>query len=134
MKQECTTRTKQKIITFSEKRSTLILKNTNQVEATCVVVDGCQITSGIRCDHLMLAKEVEHFIELKGQDLMHAIAQLIASIKTLSSNPKKQPKISYIICTRSPLNSTAIQNLQVQFRKNYNSQLIIKSSPCQTSF
>lgn len=134
MKKECITRTKQKIISFSEKRSTLILNNTNQVEVTCVVVDGCQITSGIRCDHLMLAKEIEHFIELKGQDLMHAIEQLITSIKTLSSNASKQPKISYVICTRSPLNSTAIQNLQVQFRKNYNSQLIIKSSPCRTSF
>ncbi len=134
MKKECTTRTKQKIITFSEKRSILILNNTNQVEATCVVVDGCEITSGIRCDHLMLAKEIEHFIELKGQDIMHAIEQLITSIKTLSSNAAKQPKISYVICTRSPLSSAAIQNLQVQFRKNYNSQLIIKNSPCRTSF
>jgi len=132
MKKECTTRTKQKIITFSEKRSILILNNTNQVEATCVVVDGCEITSGIRCDHLMLAKEIEHFIELKGQDIMHAIEQLITSIKTLSSNAAKQPKISYVICTRSPLSSAAIQNLQVQFRKNYNSQLIIKNSPCRT--
>lgn len=134
MKKECTTQTKQKIITFSEKRSTLILNNTNQVEVTCIVVDGCEITSGIRCDHLMLAKEIEHFIELKGQDLMHAIEQLIASIKALSSNAARQPKISYIICTRSPLNSAQIQNLQVQFRKNFNSQLIIKSSPCRTSF
>lgn len=134
MKKECTTKTKQKTITFSEKRSTLILNNTNQTEAICVVVDGCEITSGIRCDYLMLAKEIEHFIELKGQDLMHAIEQLIASIKALSSNAAKHPKISYVICTRSPLNSTAIQNLQVQFRKNYNSQLIIKSSPCRASF
>jgi len=134
MKKECTTRTKQKIITFSEKRSTLILKNTNQIIATCVVVDGCEITSGVRCDHFMLANDVEHYIELKGQDLTHAIDQIISTIKALSINISKQAKISYIICTRSPLNSTAIQNLQVQFRKNYNSRLIIKSSPYQTSF
>lgn len=134
MKKECTTITKQKIITFSEKRSTLILRNTHQVPAKCVVVDGCQITSGIRCDHLMIAKDVEHFIELKGQDLMHAIEQLITSIKTLSSNASKQQKISYIICSRSPLNSAAIQNLRLNFRKHFNSDLIIRSSPYQTTF
>jgi hypothetical protein len=134
MKAECSTKTKQKIITFSEKRSTLILKNTNKVYATCVRVDGCEITTGIRCDHLMLAKEIEHFIELKGQDLPHAIDQLIASMRVLSSDIKRQTKIAYIICTRSPLNSTAIQNLQVQFRKHYNSQLVIKSSPYQAAF
>jgi hypothetical protein len=134
MKPECITKTKQKIITFSEKRSTIIFKNINQVEATCVIVDGCEITTDIRCDHLMLAKEFEHFIELKGQNLKHAIEQILNSIKVLSSNITKQPKISYIICTRSPLSSAAIQNLQVQFRKNYNSKLIIKGSPYQTSF
>jgi hypothetical protein len=134
MKKGCVSRTKQKIISFSENRSTLVLNNSNNVEAICVVVDGCQITSGIRCDYLMIANEIEHFIELKGQDLMHAIEQLIATIKVLSSNAVKHPKISYIICTRSPLNSASIQNLQVQFRKKYNSQLIIKSSPCRVSF
>ncbi len=133
MKKECTTRTNRKLITFSENRSTLIFNNIEQVEAICVIVDGCQITTGIRCDHLMIANKIEHFIELKGQDLNHAISQLKTTIKALSSNAATQPKIAYIICTRSPLNSAEIQNLQVQFKKKYNSHLVIKSSPFKTS-
>jgi hypothetical protein len=78
---------------------------------------------------MYLIKDIEFFIEVKGQDLEHAISQLKTTITKLSQNPKKAKKKSFIICTRSPLSSASIQNLQVKFRKNYNSELIIKSTP-----
>ena len=129
MKNNCIQKTNNKIIVFQENRSKLIILNKNQINTTKVTVDGCEITSGLRCDFMLLAQELEYFIELKGQDIEHAIKQLIATINKLSSNPKNMEKSSFIICTRSPLSSASIQNLQVKFKKNFNSKLIIKSSP-----
>ena len=129
IKNECKVITKNKLIIFSEKRSKLTVQNTRNSEVTKIVVDGCQITSGIRCDHLMIVDEVEYFIELKGQDIEHALEQIEETISDLSGDPKYSEKIAFIICTRSPLTSTSIQNHQVKFRKKFKCKLIIKSSP-----
>lgn len=133
MKSECTKLSTDKILTFTENRSKLTLVNIDKAKITKVRVDGCQITSGIRCDYLVIAKNIEHYIELKGQDISHAIEQLIATIKELSLDIVKQQKSSYVICTRSPLTSASIQNLQIKFRKQFNSKLIIKSSPLEVT-
>lgn len=126
----CRTESKNKIFTFKEQRSSLTLENTDQVTSIRIHVDGCEIDDdGIRCDFMLIAKEIEMYIELKGQDLTHAMEQIIRTIKMLSLDIRNQKKISYIICTRSPLASTEIQYFDRMFRKNFNSKLIIKSSP-----
>lgn len=129
MKDACTVINRNKIVVFEENRSKLIIENIDEVIGTKVIVDGCEITEGIRCDFLYLIKDIELFIELKGQDLEHALEQLKETIFKLSKHPKNQKKKLFVICTRSPLNSASIQNLQVKFRKNFNCDLIIKSSP-----
>tara|TARA_B100000378_G_C18035728_1_gene408983 strand:- start:56 stop:457 length:402 start_codon:yes stop_codon:yes gene_type:complete len=126
----CRKTSKQKIFVFKENKSKLTLINKDLVSSTAIQVDGCEINdNSIRCDFMHIAKEIEFYIELKGQDLKHAQEQLIATIKRLSSNYRKQKKISYIICTRSPLSSTEIQNIKREFKKNYNSKIEIKSTP-----
>lgn len=125
----CRLTSKNKIFTFEEQRSKLILKNKDEVESTQIRVDGCEITDGIRCDYLHLAKQIEFYIELKGQDLLHAIEQLERTIGLLGAKYKKQQRICYIICTRSPLTSTEIQQYDRLFRQKFNSRLVIKSSP-----
>jgi hypothetical protein len=108
----------------------LTLLNKDQVTSTKIHVDGCEINDGgIRCDYMHIAKETEMYIELKGQDLIHAMDQIARTIGILSSDAKKCKKLSYIICTRSPLTSTEIQIFDRQFRAKFNSKLIIKSSP-----
>ena len=129
MEERCTTTNKNKLIVFEEKRSKLTIHNKEMVMASKIIVDGCQITTGIRCDFLFLANEVEFFIELKGQDLLHAVEQIESTIIKLSTNIQKKKKISFIICTRSPLTSASIMNIQAKFRKKFNSELIVKSSP-----
>ncbi|WP_332452426.1 hypothetical protein [Chryseobacterium aquaticum] len=126
----CRTTSNRKIFVYQENKSKLTLENLDEVESESVKVDGCEINDkSIRCDFLHIAKDVEFYIELKGQDLKHALEQIKATIKKLSSNKKLFPKRSYIICTRSPLSSTEIQNYKREFKKDYNSELIIKSSP-----
>ncbi|SFW83109.1 hypothetical protein [Chitinophaga sancti] len=123
-----------KIFTFEEQKSKLILKNIDEVESIKIHVDGCEITEGLRCDYLHLAKGIEFFIELKGQDLLHAVKQLKQTITKLGSKNKKQERTCYIICTRSPLASTQIQTIDREFRKDYNSKLVVKSAPYTDSY
>lgn len=131
----CRTTSKNKIFKFEEQRSSLTLENIEQVSSTRIIVDGCEINdNGVKCDYLHIAKDIEMYIELKGQDLLHAMKQLERTMKLLSSNYQKQAKVSYIICTRSPLTSTEIQNYDRQFRIKFNSKLIIKSSPYKDSY
>ncbi|WP_159916643.1 hypothetical protein [Flavobacterium urumqiense] len=116
-------------------RSKLTLENVDSIKSTSVRVDGCEINdNSIRCDFMLIAKEIEFYIELKGQDLEHALEQIKSTINRLSLNIKKGNKISYIICTRSPMSSSEIQNHKLDFRKKFNSKLEIKSSPFRDKY
>ena len=97
MKEECTITNKNKLIVFQENRSKLTIENIDEVEGSKIIVDGCEITEGLRCDFMYLIKGIEFFIEVKGQDLEHAISQLKTTISKLSENPKKSKKKSFII-------------------------------------
>jgi hypothetical protein len=132
MKAECLNKTKDRYIVFEENRSKLTLFNEKKEEGTKVKVDGCEITEGIRCDWLFIANGIEHFIELKGHDVKYAVEQLERTMNMLSSNTKTQKKVCYIVCTRSPLVTAEIQNIQKRFRKNYNSELIVKVMRCES--
>lgn len=132
MKTHCSKHINHKRIVFQEMRSKLTILNPKQVLVEKVEVDGCEITKGIRCDFFMQKakeKDIEYYIELKGQDLKHALEQIERTISILSEDAKKQKKVSFIICTRSPLSSATIQNFRVRFKKKFNSSLIIRSSP-----
>ena len=132
--ENCRLTSNNRIFTFEEQRSKLTLKNKDEVESIKIHVDGCEITEGLRCDYLHLAKGVEYYIELKGQDLEHAIKQLKQTISLLGNKNTQQERTCYIICTRSPMTSTQIQKYDYEFRKNYNSRLVIKSSPYVDSY
>ncbi len=125
----------QKIFVYQENRSKLTLENTDRIDSISIVVDGCEINDdSIRCDFMHIAKEIEFYIELKGQDIKHAVGQIECTIKRLSADAQNKQKKAYIICTRSPLSSTKVQNYKYHFKKNYNSEFILKSSPCKDRY
>jgi len=131
----CRIESSQKLFTFEERKSKLTLENVDEVVSTKIIVDGCEINDdSIRCDYMLLAKGIEFYIELKGQDLAHAVNQIKATIKRLSNDLKNKNKKAYIICTRSPLSSTQIQNIKFDLLKNFNSDLQIKSSPYKDKY
>jgi hypothetical protein len=132
---KCRNVSNQNLFVYEEFRSKLTLENVDKVDSTSIIVDGCEINdTSIRCDFMHLAKDIEFYIELKGQDLGHALEQIKSTINRLSSNIRKANKISYIICTRSPMSSSEIQNHKLEFRKKYNSKLEIKSSPYKDKY
>ena len=63
MNENCSIIISQQILVFQEGKSKLTIRNIDRFECERVKVDGCMITVGIRCDYLLIGKNVEHFIE-----------------------------------------------------------------------
>ena len=94
----CRRESNQKLFVYQENKSKLTLQNNDQVSSISIKVDGCEINdSSIRCDFMHIAKEIEFFIELKGQDIEHAVNQIINTINRLSSDIRAKEKRSYIV-------------------------------------
>lgn len=130
----CSIIVKDKRIVLSENKSKITFLNLNQRDIERVQVDGCVLKEGIKCDYMLIEDtEMEHYIELKGSDIDHAIAQLITTITKLSKCSKSHVKCAYIISTRCPLTTTKIQAQKLLFKKNYNSHLIIKNLQCEAN-
>jgi hypothetical protein len=116
-------------IKFEENGRKIIFQNPNRSSYKTVQVDGCAITTGVRCDKLLTSydEHSEYFVELKGCDVKHAIEQLektIALIGEFADN-----RHSYIICTKvAPAMSTTIQNAKSSFKRRYHSELIVRES------
>ncbi|KAA6328755.1 hypothetical protein EZS27_022380 [termite gut metagenome] len=127
----CIKKKKDPVISLKERKSEFRFNNPERKEITCVQVDGCAIRDdGIRCDWMIISSDVEHYIELKGCDVKHAIEQLKRSIQLLSNNPAKGIKFAFVVSTRCPLSGTDVQKMQWMFKKKFNADLSIKNSPC----
>lgn len=72
----------------------------------------------------------EHYIELKGTDLDHAIKQISETIKFLENNYSlnlQNKRKGYIICNKCPMASTQTQRFQLKMRKDFKLELKIQS-------
>jgi hypothetical protein len=125
--ENCRTKSCQKLFVFEEKRSKLTLENVKEVESEIIKVDGCEISDQTaRCDYLLTTEQLEMYVELKGQDINHAIIQIESTIERLSTG--NRAKRAYIICARVPMASPELQMLALQAKKRLNYALIVKSS------
>ncbi len=124
-KAHCYSKTTDKIIVCKERKRKIVFYNNNEREVEKIKVDGCQITEGERCDYLVHFHLYQNFIELKGEDIPRAIEQLKASMQQLKQRGRRIK--CYIISSRSPLSSAAIQKIQLQFYKRYQAELKIKN-------
>ena len=123
----CICSTKDSQIKFEENKRKIIFLNPSNHRYKKVKVDGCAIKTGQKCDDLLISQDEheEHFVELKGVDIMHAIDQLEQSI--LKIGEFDDNRHSYIICTNvAPEYTTTIQKKQKYFRQKYKSELLIK--------
>jgi hypothetical protein len=129
----CSKITNNKKVSLEENKSKIVFHNQSQKDLELVKVDGCLITDGLRCDYLIIEdNNFEHFVELKGCDVSHAIKQLTASFK-LSVCSKTHEKKAYIVSSRCPVSSPEIQILKLKFKKDFNALLSIKNTHCTVS-
>jgi len=121
---ECSTFLRHRKIALAGKQtSTLYLLNTRRRRVEQVIVDDCVITDGPRCDWLVrlddaVSKE-EVYVELKGSDLRHAVAQLEATIDRLSTVGRRLRKRCYVVFSRNPLTGTDVQKYKVRFHRQF---------------
>lgn len=121
-------------IVVKENRREFRIVNNNRKKLLEVKVDGCLISiEGKRCDWLLIEIDSNHahFIELKGCEIKEAFKQLENTIRIISE-PKNGyienefiRKSAYVICSRSPMNSTEIQNEKKNFKKKLKTELVI---------
>ena len=114
-------------IKFEENKRSIIFLNPGRCTYKCVDVDGCTITDGLRCDRILLSvdEREERYVELKGTDVRHAIAQLEETIKTLGEFD--DDRHAYVICTNvSPALNTTCQAKIKDFKRKYKSELVIR--------
>ncbi len=130
MKTACCQVTTDSNILFKEQQSSIVFHNSRNKECTKVTVDGCQITEGDRCDGLLVENDNknEHFVELKGTDVSHALLQLERSISQLTDTKEKHKKVfSYIICVNnSPKNTSKIAKFRKNLMQKYHATLDIR--------
>jgi hypothetical protein len=127
---ECAEDRCDKKIVLQENKSKITFLNPNQDKILIIKVDGCAISDNetLRCDYaLMPSDEVEIYVELKGSDIVHAVEQIKSTIRLLSDNPQKIKKLCFVVSTRVPKQTTNIQQLQSQFKKNFNASFRVKT-------
>ena len=135
---ECEEKTTAPIIKFEESKVKLYFLNPNRRESLKIKVDGCIYEEGseeIRCDYLLLDfNHREHFIELKGSDVPHAIKQLEASINARSESPRDLLKSAYVAAINfHPKITTKVGNEKARFKRDFNATLkIVKSGHEET--
>ena len=121
---ECSTFLRHTKIALTGQRTTAFyLLNPNQRAVEKVQVDDCAITSGPRCDWLVLLDDAisreEIYVELKGSDVYHAVEQLEATINQLSADRLHLPKRCFVVFTRNPMTGTDVQKHKVKFLQNF---------------
>ncbi|MBN8789633.1 MAG: hypothetical protein J0I84_21330 [Terrimonas sp.] len=132
----CTTKVKASkiVLTDGAGKTKMCFNNPNKRQITKIIVDNCAIKSGIRCDFMLVDhKSLEHYIELKGKQIIHACNQIEETIKQLTKNVFAV-KHSFIVSTACPLTTTEVQILKAQFKKKYNSTLTVKNMLCEHCF
>lgn len=109
-------------------RSKICFNNPNKRKITKIIVDDCLLKAGKRCDYMLLDhKAIEYYIELKGREIAYACMQIEETIKKLSFKVTDH-KYAFIVSSTCPLNTSQIQKLKVNFKKKYNSTLIVKNN------
>ena len=114
-------------IVLREMRSVICFLNPSRKEIREVRIDGCVIRDGLRCDYLLIVDSTEHYVELKGSDVDHAVKQIETTIRRISADATRLAKHSYIVSSRCPALSPQIQVWKSRFKKEFNSSFQIKN-------
>ena len=108
----------------------MLVHNPHRKECLKIQVDGCALKVGDKCDNLLKEGKAdqegpEYYVELKGEDVGHAMKQILQTIQTIHND--RSPVMAFIICTNvSPKLSTKKQGFMKQLKEKYNGTVVIK--------
>lgn len=116
----CVRRVADSNIVFCEKKARIVFLNPSRKAYDRITVDGCVITEGNKCDYLLKSCEYDdqYFVELKGEDLNHAVAQLESSFEKLLDNRNEVRKKAFVVSSNSGMRiNTHRQLIEKRFKK-----------------
>jgi hypothetical protein len=117
----CNKANKNKIISVSENKRTFRILNNSLLTINQVLVDGCYIKTGIKCDYLFEVinprKDIEkvYYVELKGSDVEHAVNQLKTTLSYCHNQHVNFVRECHIVGSKFPKAGTASQVLKKKF-------------------
>lgn len=133
---ECTQQSTRAEIVCAEKGRKISFLNPNAKKVTRHAIDGCMELRKRRdwatcklCDFVVVAdwRSEQHFVELKGANVEHALLQLASAIERL--NTASRPDC-WIITTESPSTTSKFMVLKERFEKRFGARLRIRTNQC----
>ena len=99
----CIEQTSNPLIVFKEKKAKITFQNTSRKEYQSVTVDGCVIKEGNKCDFLLVSNEYgdQYFVELKGENVNHAVEQLETSMEQLMDKRKNVIHKAFVVSSNA---------------------------------
>lgn len=123
------------IISVSENGKCFRVMNPKRNTIQIIHVDGCAINGNAsRCDYIIIERnQLCHIIELKGKDISHALAQILATItyfkgKLFSATDVLQ---CYIVCSGAPAMSASNGAKKLAFKRQTGINPMIKCGSIQ---
>lgn len=123
----CVNKVKDSNVKVEENGRKFILSNPQRKEVLKIKIDNCVIkdTNSNKCDFLIIDpdKNNSYFVELKGQNIKHALKQLEDTIQKIEDTSngyikaKFSKKFAFAVLSQCPLPSTEIQNFKNKFMK-----------------
>ena len=116
----CVARTTDSNIVFKENKARISFLNPNRKPYDRITVDGCVIREGNKCDFLLASCEFgdQYFVELKGENLEHAILQLESTFAKMLDNREGVMRKAFVVSSNSGMRiSPHRQQLEKRFKK-----------------
>jgi hypothetical protein len=120
--ERCTEETRSPRVTVKANGRAATFLNLERTTVKKVDVDcWLQSTSEVRSDYLLTKPAiVDVIIELKGKDIDHAVAQILATLSRWRATKGCSPKFGgLVVFTRSPKRSAALDNLKLKLLNSH---------------
>ena len=138
---ECTVSGKHPLIVCAEKGRKIVFHNPNRRIVTRHTVDNCKAFRDSLekqcklCDFLVIDwRNDEHYVELKGSNVEHALEQLISTISIFHPEMGSCPIYCWIITTESPRILSKVQNLKYKLEKKLGIRIVIRTDKYEHYF
>ena len=136
---ECAQEIDGEFIVCSQKGKKICFYNPNKKLVTRFVIDDCEGLRAILgnqtcklCDFLVVDwRAEEHYVELKGCNVEHALKQLESTLAIFRSTEVTGRFFCWIISSESPAAASKFQVLKTKFEKRFNTRLTIRTNQHQ---